>query len=672
MLQELRNVRQIPGEPRRRWFFSHELDLIVWLDAQDGLAGFQLCYDKYRRERAFTWREGRGFCHLAVDDGESSGVAKEVPLLEPDGSFEPGAVLAQFLAQAAAVPEEVVSFIAAKLREYRQPEERAMLQFEYRIREPLSAPEDSGGCAPQYRRSVEAGMIVERDLAVAMRDGTRIYVDLFRPADERPAPALVAWGPYGKHSPTNYARQFPASGVDQSKLSAYTGFEAPDPLYWVSRGYAVINPDPRGTWFSEGTATFLSPEEGQDEYDLIEWAGTQPWSSGKVGLAGVSYLASSQYHVAALNPPHLAAINPWEGWSDFYREVARHGGIPETEFWGYLPSRWGRSKTRIEDLRLETEEHPLYDAFWASKVADFSRIAVPAYVVASWTDQGLHTRGTLEVYKKISSQQKWLEVHGRKKWAYYYEQDSVKRQLAFFERFLKGVPNEVDTWPKVRLEVREKYYVGTTRIENEWPIARTQYTRLYLDPGRSALEREPVAAESSCRYAPGKGRASFDYRFERRTDLVGHMKLKLWMAPQGADDMDIFIAIQKLDAVGAVVPFPFFAQFEDGPVALGWLRASHRELDAQRSTEYQPVLQHRRELKLKPGEAVPLEIEIWPSGTRFEAGEGLRLVVQGTDIYPHPRPCVQDLHEDTVNRGEHVILGGARYDSHLLVPVVPD
>lgn len=532
--------------------------------------------------------------------------------------------------------------------------------FEYRFRAPLSAPEDSGGRPPQYRKSVDEGAIIERDVAVAMRDGVRIYVDVFRPADEKPAAPLIAWGPYGKHSPTNYAKQFPNAGVDASKLSKYTGFEAPDPIYWTARGYAVINADPRGTWFSEGTATFLSPEEALDLYDLIEWAGTQPWSSGKVGLAGVSYLASCQYHVAALNPPHLAAINPWEGWSDFYREVARHGGIPETEFWGYLPSRWGRSKTTIEDMKRETEEHPLFDAFWRSKVADFSKIKVPAYIVASWTDQGLHTRGTLEVCKGISSRDKWLEVHGRKKWAYYYEPQSVARQLAFFDRFLQGKQTEVASWPKVRLEVRTRYYAGVERSEREWPIARTRYTKLYL--------------QSSQRYVSTdkNSRAVFDWRFAERTDLIGHAKLKLWMTSPEADDLDVFVALQKLDAQGKVVPFAYFAQFEDGPVALGWLRASHRELDATRSTEYQPVLAHQSERKLAPGEEVAFEIEIWPSGTRFEAGERLRLVVQGTDIYPHPRPCVQDLHEASVNRGEHVILAGGRYDSHLLVPVVGD
>src|SRR5262245_9439506 len=108
----------------------------------------------------------------------------------------------------------------------------------------------------------------------------------------------------------------------------------------------------------------MAPEEAQDFYDLVEWAGTQPWSNGKVGLSGVSYLAQLQWRVAELNPPHLAAINPWEGWTDSYREVATHGGIPDTHFWASLWNRWGPSKGKIEGLRTQTREHPLFDDFW--------------------------------------------------------------------------------------------------------------------------------------------------------------------------------------------------------------------------------------------------------------------------------------------------------------------
>jgi predicted acyl esterase len=544
--------------------------------------------------------------------------------------------------------------------------------FSTRFHAPFATPGERKAAPPEYRRSAEDGMLIERDVAVKLRDGTRIHVDVFRPADGRPAAPLIGWGPYGKHGPTRYALAYPSCGLDQDALSPYTPFEAPDPVYWVARGYATINPDPRGTWYSEGEATFLSPQEAEDYYDLIEWAGTRPWSNGKVGLSGVSYLTCSQWRVAELKPPHLAAINPWEGWSDTYREVARHGGIPETCFWPYICERWGVGTTRVEDLMAETREHPLFDAFWESKSARFDAIEVPAYVVASWSDQGMHTRGTLEGFKRIASKQKWLEVHGRKKWAYYYEPESVERQREFFDHFLRGVQNSVPRWPKVRLEVRERYYAGRVKAESEWPIARTRYTQLHLDAAALALRRDAPASASACRYDALSGSARFDFTFAEPTELIGHAKLRLWAAAEDADDLDLFVALQKLDAAGKVVPFAFWAQFEDGPVALGWLRASHRELDAARCSEFQPVLGHQRELKLKPGAIVPLDIEIWPSGTRFEAGEGLRLVVQGTDVYTYPKPTMCDRHEDSVNRGRHVLHTGGRYDSHLLVPVVPE
>ena len=546
-------------------------------------------------------------------------------------------------------------------------------KFNYRFREPYGAPEDKQAAAPSYRRTVEDGMLVERDVAVTMRDGIRIYIDIFRPVDEQPAPPIIAWGPYGKHGHTNYSENFPNCGVQPEHFSKYCAFEAPDPAYWVAHGYAIINADKRGNWYSEGDATFLSPEEAQDFHDLVEWAGTQPWSNGRVGLSGVSYLASSQWRVAETNPPHLAAINPWEGWADTYREVVRHGGIPETYFWTYLPGRWGYSTTRVEDLALETRERPLFDDYWQSKACDYSRIRVPAFIVASWTDHGMHTRGTLEGFKQIASEHKWLEVHGRKKWAYYYEPDSVDRLRQFFDRFLKGDKTAMTGWPRVRLEVRNRYYDGPFIDKQDWPITGTQYTKMYLNSAQGTLETDMQEEATSCRYAAtadNSERAQFDYVFTQATDLIGHMKLKLWAATDAGDDMDLFIAIEKLDRDGNRVPFAFWAHFDDGPAALGWLRASHRELDPERSTEYQPVLRHKQEQKIKPHEIVPMEIEIWPSGTHFDAGETLRLVIQGKDVYDPPKPVMCDRHEDTVNQGNHIIYSGGKYDSYLLIPVV--
>ncbi|HLH71621.1 MAG TPA: CocE/NonD family hydrolase [Candidatus Dormibacteraeota bacterium] len=548
-------------------------------------------------------------------------------------------------------------------------------RYHYRFREPYASPEDGGSPPPRYRQETVDGMLVERDLAVPMRDGVRIRVDVYRPdtADIK-VPPLIAWSPYGKHSPTKY-EYFPGCGVTSKDVSPYAAFEGPDPLYWVPRGYAVINVDPRGTWHSEGSATFLSPEEAQDFYDLIEWAGTQPWSNGKVGLTGVSYLAIAQWRVAELQPPHLAAINPWEGWTDTYREVVRHGGIPETWFWPYLQQFMGFSTVQVEDLIAETAEHPLYDAFWESKAAHPERITVPAFVVASWTDQGMHLRGTIAGFERLGSREKWLDVHGRMKWAYYYADESKQRLQDFFDHFLKGLETGVTSWPRVRLEVRERYFVGKIVEGDDWPLPETRYSKLYLDAGQGTLRPEPSGQTSTFSYhslggGPGPHRATFVYTFPDPIEVVGHMKLRLFMSAEDSDDLDVFVGVFKRDTQGNFVYFPHYQIHDDGPVALGWIRASHRELDEAASTEFRPVLSHRRERTVQRGEVVELNIEIWPSGTHFDQGEQLVLVVQGTDINRYPKDVLYARHEESVNRGLHRLHTGGPHDSHLLLPLV--
>jgi uncharacterized protein len=524
-------------------------------------------------------------------------------------------------------------------------------------------------------------MLIDRDVAVMVSPGEPMYADVYRPDSGVPAAPLIAWSPYGKHNPAPIGILYPRSGVKPEHTSPLTTFEAPDPQYWVPRGYAIVTADIPGTWYSRGRATYLSPEEAQAFAELIEWAGAQPWSNGRVGLSGVSYLTSSQWRVAELSPPHLAAINPWEGWNDTYREVARHGGIPETWFWPYIWQRWGASVTEVEDLAAETAAHPFYDSFWRSKSADLEKITVPAFVVASWSDHGLHSRGTLEGFRRISSEHKWLDVHGRKKWAYYYDPESVERQRVFFDYFLHGRgPGPVD-WPAVRMEARESYYRGRHRTASRWPPAETEYRALYLRPPSGAgapgtLEAEPDAAEGQVSYdSLGSGlaprRAEFSITFGEPVELIGHMVATLYLSAPQAEDLDVFVALFKLDAGGAHVGFPYYAQFEDGPMAVGWQRASHRELDPRRSTPFLPVLAHQRALPVPPGEVVRLDIEVLPSGTRFEAGERLLLVVQGSDVQRYPKPAVYARHEDTVNNGPHILHTGGRFASCLAVPVFP-
>jgi predicted acyl esterase len=228
---------------------------------------------------------------------------------------------------------------------------------------------------------------------VAVRDGTILRVNVFRPEREGSYPVILCAHPYGKDNlpergPFGYKPPPPYRFLRQPKplsWSAWTTWESPDPAYWVPRGYVVVNCDLRGFGSSDGRGTFFTDAEARDIYDLVEWAGTQPWSNGRVGMNGVSYLAISQYKVAALRPPHLAAICPWEGFTDVYRDFARPGGIREDGFirvWTAGVKRQGRTD---EDLRAGQVEHPLRDGWWAARIPELGRIEVPTLVCGSFS-----------------------------------------------------------------------------------------------------------------------------------------------------------------------------------------------------------------------------------------------------------------------------------------------
>ena len=539
--------------------------------------------------------------------------------------------------------------------------------------DPASAPNKPKLPPKDYAARRELGLFIERNIPVRLHDGVTIYIDLYRPegaAGETDLPCLLSWSPYGKHAVSNQVF-WPASGVNPDWLSPLTPFEGPDPVAWGQASYAVAVADPRGAWLSEGDFHHNGPVEAQDAADTIHFLAGQSWSNGKVGMTGVSYLAAIQYYVAPLKPEPLAAINPWEGFSDWYREFGYHGGIPETGFAPRASDNIKYSLGRTEDTWENFRAHPLHDAYWASKEVDLEAIETPAYVVASWSDQGFHTRGTLEAFRRISSRQKWLDVHGQKKWAHYYLAQSQARRRAFFDHFLKQQKTSIGAWPRVRIEVREAAGAAQERAENEWPLERTAYRKLFLDAASGRLTHEP-AAEASLRYDAREGCAVFDHRFDADAEITGYAKLRLWLETDVADDADIFVALQKIGVDGQPVGMTFYAFFDNGPVALGWLRASHRALEPVRSRPEQPVHPHDREEPMPKGEAAPLEIEIWPSSTLFRRGETLRLIVQGSDVYKEGAPRLPFArHEETRNTGAHILRTGGKYDAHLLLPFIP-
>ena len=274
-------------------------------------------------------------------------------------------------------------------------------------------------------------------------------------------------------------------------------------------------------------------------------------------------------------------------------------------------------------------------------------------------------------------------MHGRKEWETYYGREHLERQKRFFDYFLKGIENDWLETPRVRYEARDRFYEGRTRFAAAWPPRQTEYVSLHLDGAARRLVDAPVAEGRAVAYessAPNEdhGRATFSITFDRETELTGHMVLKLWVATPQGEDMDIFVGLRKRDRRGAELHFPDLNHIENGLLAKGWLRVSHRATDPQRSTAWRPWHTHEREEKLSSGEIVPVEIEILPSSTLFHPGESLELIIQGGDIavtaFP-PLPTVHGRidvrHSDTRNRGPHLIHCGDRYDSHLQVPLIP-
>ena len=300
-------------------------------------------------------------------------------------------------------------------------------------------------------------MLMEKDVAIPMRDGLVLHANVFRPEGEGRYPVVMSADVYGKDANGMETHQrFSTHGSVLTSL--FTPFESPDPGYWVPHEYVVVKLALRGSSGAGGELKPMSRLEAEDYYEAIEWAARQPWSSGAVGLNGVSYLCMTQWPVAALNPPSLKAIIPWEGVSDWYRDWAFHGGIPETSFNTYWQDhqqkRWPDAK--VERLVAAQAAHPLLDDYWADKVPRLEDIRMPMYVCASWSTQGLHTRGTLEGYKRAASSQKWLDIHGRKEWETYYSREALERQRRFFDHFLKGEDNDWLDTPRVRLEVDRK------------------------------------------------------------------------------------------------------------------------------------------------------------------------------------------------------------------------
>jgi predicted acyl esterase len=566
-------------------------------------------------------------------------------------------------------------------------------------------------------------VLIERDVGIPVDDGAVLRADVFRPPDADPVPVVMTLGPYGKGVPyqEGYKDQWEwlvgaHPDILEGSSRSYLTWETVDPEIWVPWGYAVVRIDSRGSGRSPGYLDIFSPRETRDYFEAIEWAGTQPWCNGKVGLCGISYYAINQWLVAGLQPPHLAAMIPWEGAADAYRDRARHGGILSNvffELWYPLqvlsvqhgnpatradpwlaerasgPEELGEAELAANRTDLREQRPPALDGqSYRDRSADWPRITVPFLSAASWGGFGLHSRGNFEAFTQAASRKKWLEVHPGRHEEWFYLPYGLDLQKRFLDHFLKGADNGWDREPRVRLNIRRPFSdTHELRKEEEWPLARTRWTELYLDAAEEGLKWEAPSSKTSASFdAMGEPLTLYSAPLPAETEITGPLSATLFVSSSTAD-ADLFVTLrafspgdEEVDFQGALDPRT--------PLAQGWLRASHRKLDQEASRPYRPFHTHDELQPLEPDTVYELHVEIWPTCIVLPPGFRLALTIGGSDFArasegssegpPVFRGSALFLHTDPDDRprgvygGTTTIHTGPGAPSHLLLPTVPE
>jgi predicted acyl esterase len=576
-----------------------------------------------------------------------------------------------------------------------------------------------------YKSEIREGMRIDWDVPIRMDDGVVLRCDVYRPIADGKYPAIVTYGPYAKwlHLKDGYPNQWKVMTEKHPETVAgtsnqYQNWECVDPEKWVPDGYACVRVDSRGAGRSPGFLECFSPRETQDFYICIEWVAVQSWCSGKVGLNGISYYAMNQWFVAPLQPPHLAAMCVWEGAADLYRDFSHHGGIysmfgdtwyrdtvilrqhgrGNRDFRSRINGEWSSGPETLSEEELvcnrcdfgkDLLDHPLIDDYWKERMPDFSKINVPLLSAGNWGGAGVHPRGNVEGYLQAAAPQKWLEMHGLDHFTHFYTDYGVNLQKRFFGHFLKGENSGWDEQPQVSLHIRHPGEKFVVRAEKEWPLARTQWTKFYLNPVDSTLSTNPPPAVAAAIYETlGDGLTFLTPPLEQATEFTGPVAAKLFVSST-TEDADLFLVLRVFTGDLREVTF---RGSNDPHVAVGhgWLRASHRKLDAERTLPYRPYHTHDEKQPLTPGEVYEVDIEILPTCIVVPKGYRIGLCVRGKDyVYPgfeqpampvtgriyfgvgpfrHSHPKDRPL---SVFGGQITVHTDPNHSSYLLLPIIP-
>jgi len=512
------------------------------------------------------------------------------------------------------------------------------------------------GTRPFGGKALTSDIQIDHDVEIQVRDGARLYIDVYRPAGSKEkVPAVLSWSFYGKKY--SAMDMLPICVwkccVPDSDLSGLEKFEGLDPADWCPKGYAIVSVDTRGAGNSDGQICVMGSQDAEDGYDVVEAVAKMDWCNGNVGMAGNSALAIAQWFIAAQRPPSLKAIAPWEGMGDMYREQFCRGGWFSMSNFDLIAKAIvrGQPNSGLEDYDAMYRRSPTQNNYWEDKRVDMTKILCPVFIRGSDVST-IHTMGSIRAWLEIPHSKKWIWWGSKQEWyELYSEKHSMVELGRFFDRYLREEDNDWEkNTPKVRwsaLQFGDREAIDDIVLE-DFPVPSTEYRKLFLDASNGTLGQARVSGESSMSYDSEDYQSfvEFNYTFEKASRLIGLPKAVVYMSCDALDDFTVFAILRKKDKNGKLLMhlnFPFSAtpvkSIDEIPEkeqatlnlhqgSVGILRASQRAIDESRSIHPNfPFHPHRKQEKIKPGTIVKLEIGIWAMGVDFDAGETISLRV---------------------------------------------
>ena len=666
--------------------------------------------------------------HLAVEVGgdaaklrnqKITNIARLIQSLDANGNPESGVVISDKTKMIVRKYRRRINFDQPE-QAFSKDQEVAALFTELGL--PLRTPAQ----ARNVVRRTLMGIRKLTDLKVPTRDGSYLLADVFRPMKEGRYPVIMTMGAYGKaFTFGRVCSEADALKFEEIEDGYFNGippapstftdpktkghpvvphiaehFERANSADWVPNGYVVVHVDERGAGNSPGFFEQFSLQEAKDYYDAIEWAGTQEWSNGNVGLWGASYYAMAQYNVAQLQPPHLKAMVPIGGDLDSYRDYIYSGGGLFNPFNFVAKNACGEWKG--VDWVPIAMANPFADpAIYGPEGTlcispDPSKITVPFWS-SMGTEGTIHTRGSSDAFILAASPHKKLLIisePGIHFWS--YSKDFFKGYKAFFDYWLKGAKNDIMKQPPVQMMVRTGWTGYYWQYEEEWPVARTRYEKYYLDANPSdcpgdGKRKEFLSLGRSVPSAGAKTAYSADVKFgadppwsygasfvteplKEDVLIAGYVKAVLWVS-SSSTDMQLHTYVRVMDENNQEVPYttgnPGMNKLY--PVAQGALKVSHRKLDPARSTVYRPYHTHLRAdcQPLTPGEIVEVEVELWPTTALIRKGWRIRLDVQPITGEGFVAPFVDTEGNQYQVGASNTIYTGPEHPSYVQLPIIP-